>query len=162
MRNFYWIILLAVVLLQNCKKTDVLPEETGDIFKIDEVVFTTKSAGTTTYVTCTAGNPKGTFIAQTEVISGTDAKLLVYNLTNLEGNISLPVGNNNNKASQSNCGLFCFIVLENSAGKTYLYPSSGVGITISEAKKTFSMRNVKFDNKDTGKTFPVSIAGTFK
>jgi hypothetical protein len=164
MRKIYWIILFAVILLQNCKKTDIVPEETGDIFKIDEVVFTTKSASDNPYVTCTSGaGAKGTFRVQTEVISGTTATFYIYNLPTAEGSIALPVGNNNTISNQSSCKIFSFILLENSAGRTYLYhSSSGVNINLSVSKGTFSMRNVRFDNLDTGKTFPVSIAGSFK
>lgn len=164
MKKIYWIILFAVVLLQNCKKTEVAPEETGDIFKIDEVVFTTNSASDNPYVTCTSGTiAKGTFRAQTEVISGTTATFYVYNLPTSEGSIALPAGNNNTSSNQSNCKVFSFILLDNSAGRTYLYPSSGgANINLSVSKRTFSMRNVRFDNLATGKTFPVSIAGTFK
>ncbi len=159
MKKIYWIILFVVMLLQNCKKTDVAPEETGDIFKIDDVVFTLKTANFDSFVpvSCT-GKAMGGFQSETQSTGGNTAvtaQLLVYNLSSFEGDISIE------RISSSNCRPQCFIVLKSSKGNAYMDPSNGTMINISKSKGTFSMRNVKFQD-NTGVTFTVSIAGKVK
>jgi hypothetical protein len=146
---------MCLSILFSCSKTDVVPEETGDIFKIDNVAFTLESASfvNTTSTSCT-GKTIGTFYADTKSSNGVVAKIIVSNLASFEGDVSLE------RTSFSNCNPQSFIVLESSKGSAYMYPVKGTIISISKSKGTFSMQNAKFE--DSGTTFTVSIAGKTK
>jgi hypothetical protein len=146
---------MCLSILFSCSKTDVVPEETGDIFKIDNVVFKLQVAGFDNYVsTSCTGKATGGFYANSESTGGstnTTAELLIYNLSNFEGDVIMePVSN-------SNCSPQCYILLRSSKGNAFIKPSKGTTINLSKSKRTFSMRNAKFE--DSGTTFTVSIAG---